>query len=66
VKHPAFERLDKLMKPIIEQGAQIYVCELSAEFRGIKQTDLVDGTKLAGAATYITLLSDPSFAVVNF
>ena len=66
VKHPAFDRLDKLMKPIIEQGVQIYVCELSAEFRGIKQSDLVDGTKLAGAATYITLLSDPSFAVVNF
>ncbi len=66
VKHPAFERLDKLMVPIIEQGAQIYVCELSAEFRGIKQADLVEGTKLAGAATYITLLSDPSFAVVNF
>jgi predicted peroxiredoxin/TusA-related sulfurtransferase len=66
VKHPAFERLDKLMEPLIEQGAQIYVCELSAEFRGIKQADLVEGTKLAGAATYITLLSDPSFAVVNF
>jgi predicted peroxiredoxin/TusA-related sulfurtransferase len=66
VKHPAFERLDQLMEPLIEQGAQIYVCELSAEFRGIKQADLVEGTKLAGAATYITLLSDPSFAVVNF
>ncbi len=66
VKHPAFERLDKLMLPLIEQGVQIYVCELSAEFRGIKQADLVEGTKLAGAATYITLLSDPSFAVVNF
>jgi len=66
VKHPAFDRLDKLMEPIIEAGAKIYVCELSAEFRGIKQEDLVEGTKLAGAATYITLLSDPSFAVVNF
>ncbi len=66
VKHPAFDRLDKLMAEIIEQGVQIYVCELSAEFRGIKQSDLADGTKLAGAATYITLLSDPSFAVVNF
>jgi len=66
VKHPAFDRLDKLMGPIIEAGAKVYVCELSAEFRGIKQEDLVEGTKLAGAATYITLLSDPSFAVVNF
>lgn len=66
VKHPAFDRLDKLMEPLIEQGVEIFVCELSAEFRGIKQSDLVEGTKLAGAATYITLLSDPSFAVVNF
>lgn len=66
VKHPAFERLDKLMTEVIKSGAQVYVCELSATFRGMKQGDLVDGTKLAGAATYITLLSDPSFAIVNF
>ena len=66
VKHPAFDRLDKLMTEIIEKGAKIYVCELSAEFRGMKQKDLVNGTSLAGAATYITLLSDPTYAVVNF
>jgi len=66
VKHPAFDRLDKLMTEVIEKGAKVYVCELSAEFRGIKQEDLVNGTSLAGAATYITLLSDPTYAVVNF
>lgn len=66
VKHPAFDRLDKLMAEVIEKGATVYVCELSAEFRGIKSDDLVEGTKIAGAATYITLLSDPTFAVVNF
>lgn len=66
VKHPAFDRLDVLMKEVIDAGAKVYVCELSAEFRGMKQADLVDGAKLAGAATYITLLSDPSYAVVNF
>ncbi len=66
VKHPAFDRLDKLMAEIIEKGAIVYVCELSAEFRGIKPENLVDGTKIAGAATYITLLSDPTYAVVNF
>ena len=66
VKHPAFDRLDKLMTEIIEKGAKVYVCELSAEFRGMKQEDLVNGTSLAGAATYITLLSDPTYAVVNF
>jgi len=66
VKHPAFDRLDKLMAEIIEAGAKIFVCELSAEFRGMEQKDLVNGTSLAGAATYVTLLSDPTYAVVNF
>lgn len=66
VKHPAFDRLDKLMAEVIEKGATVYVCELSAEFRGIKSENLVEGTKIAGAATYITLLSDPTYAVVNF
>lgn len=66
VKHPAFDRLDKLMQEVIESGIKIYVCELSANFRGIKQKDLVEGAKIAGAATYVTLLSDPSYAVVNF
>lgn len=66
VKHPSFDRLDRLMTEVIEKGAKVYVCELSAEFRGIKQEDLVNGTSLAGAATYITLLSDPTYAVVNF
>jgi predicted peroxiredoxin/TusA-related sulfurtransferase len=66
VKHPSFDRLDKLMAEVIEAGAKVYVCELSAEFRGMKQEDLVNGTSLAGAATYVTLLSDPTYAVVNF
>ncbi len=66
VKHPSFDRLDKVMAEVIEAGAKVYVCELSAEFRGVKQKDLVEGTSLAGAATYVTLLSDPTYAVVNF
>jgi uncharacterized protein len=66
VKHPDFDRLDRLMGDVIKAGARLYVCELSAKFRGIKNTDLVEGAKLAGAATYIELLSDPSFAIVNF
>lgn len=66
VKHPAFDRLDRLMGEVIKAGATVYVCELSATFRNMKQADLVEGAKLAGAATYVTLLSDPSYAVVNF
>ncbi|MDY9923549.1 DsrE family protein [Methanobacterium sp.] len=66
VKHPAFDRLDYMMMEAVDGGATIYVCELSANFRGIKQKDLEDGCKLAGAATYVTLLSDPTYAVVNF
>lgn len=66
VKHPDFDRLDRLMEEVLKAGARLYVCELSAKFRGIKKGDLVEGAKLAGAATYIELLSDPSFAIVNF
>ncbi|WP_424359893.1 DsrE family protein [Methanocella sp. MCL-LM] len=66
VKHPAFERLDKMMEEVIKAGAKVYVCELSAQFRGIKQKDLVEGVKLAGAATYLELLSDPSYTIANF
>jgi len=66
VKHPAFERLDKMMDDVIKAGAKIYVCELSAQFRGIKSTDIVPGAKLAGAATYLELLSDPSYTIANF
>lgn len=66
VKHPAFERLDKMMDEVIKAGAKVYVCELSAQFRGIKAADLVEGVKLAGAATYLELLSDPSYTIANF
>jgi Predicted peroxiredoxins len=66
VKHPAFPVLSQLMDEVIKAGATVYACELSASFRGIKETDLVPGVKLAGAATFIQLLSDPGNAVVNF
>ncbi|WFN35617.1 DsrE family protein [Methanogenium sp. S4BF] len=66
VKHPAFERLDLLMDEVIKAGATVYVCELSAKFRGIGPESLVDGVRLAGAATYLELLSNPANAVVNF
>ncbi|MBP2133699.1 putative peroxiredoxin/TusA-related sulfurtransferase [Methanomicrobium sp. W14] len=66
VKHPAFDRLDSLMDEVIKAGAKIYVCELSAQFRGINETNLVSGMTIAGAATYIDLISNPANAVVNF
>ncbi|WAI01717.1 DsrE family protein [Methanogenium organophilum] len=66
VKHPEFERLDHLMEDVIKAGATVYVCELSAKFRGIGADDLVEGVRLAGAATYLELLSNPANAVVNF
>ncbi|PWR74520.1 DsrE family protein [Methanospirillum lacunae] len=66
VKHPAFDRLDSMMKEVLDAGATVFACELSASFRGIKDTDLVDGIKIAGAATYLQLLSDPAFSIVNF
>lgn len=66
VKHPDFPQLSQLMDEMLKAGVTIYACELSAKFRGISEADLVPGVKLAGAATYINLLSDPTYAVVNF
>jgi predicted peroxiredoxin/TusA-related sulfurtransferase len=66
VKHPDFPPLDQMMDDVMKAGATIYVCELSAKFRKIGEADLVDGVKLAGAATYLQLLSDPEYAIVNF
>jgi len=66
VKHPAFKRLDVMMKEVLDAGATVYACELSASFRGITDKQLVEGVKIAGAATYLQLLSDPGFSVVNF
>lgn len=66
VKHPDFDRLDHLMDEVVRAGATIYACELSAKFRGITAASLADGVKLAGAATYLQLLSDPTYAIVNF
>nr|WP_319537797.1 DsrE family protein [uncultured Methanospirillum sp.] len=66
VKHPAFNRLDILMKEVLDAGAMVFACELSVSFRGITDSDLVDGVKIAGAATYLQLLSDPGFSIVNF
>ncbi len=66
VKHPAFAPLDQLMDEMMKAGVTMYACELSATFRGLTENDLAPGVKLAGAATYIQLLSDPTYAVVNF
>jgi len=66
IKHPDFPHLSQLMDEVIKAGVTIYACELSVKFRGIAEESLVPGVKLAGAATYIQLLSDPSYAVVNF
>ncbi len=66
VKHPAFDRLDVMMKDVLDAGATVFACELSASFRGISDSDLVEGVKIAGAATYLQLLSDPGFSIVNF
>jgi predicted peroxiredoxin/TusA-related sulfurtransferase len=66
VKHPAFERLDRIMDEVIGAGAAVFVCEISAQFRGIGESDLVGGVKIAGAATYLDLVSNPANAVVNF
>ena len=60
VKHPAFPKLSELIKNALNSGIKIYVCELSAEFRGIGSKNLEDGFEIAGAPTFFNYLSKPN------
>ncbi len=60
VKHPAFPKLSELVQDIIKRGVKVYVCELSAEFRGISENNLEDGFEIAGAPTFFNYLSKPN------
>ncbi len=54
------------MDEVIKACATVYVCELSATFRGVGPDDLVEGVRLAGVATYLELLANPANAIVHF
>jgi len=60
VKHPAFPKLSDLVKDIVKKGVKIYVCELSAQFRGITRENLEEGFEIAGAPTFFNYLSKPN------
>ncbi len=60
VKHPAFPKLSEMVKNALNSGIKVYVCELSAEFRGINQKNLEDGFEIAGAPTFFNYLSKPN------
>lgn len=64
VKHPAFPKLSELVKNALNSGIKVYVCELSAEFRGINQKNLEDGFEIAGAPTFFNYLSKPNIRPV--
>ncbi|WP_456472518.1 DsrE family protein [Methanocaldococcus sp.] len=60
VKHPAFPKLGDMVRDILKKGVKVYVCELSAEFRGINEENLEDGFEIAGAPTFLNYLSRPN------
>jgi hypothetical protein len=60
VKHPAFPKLSEMVKNALNSGIKVYVCELSAEFRGINNDNLEDGFEIAGAPTFFNYLSKPN------
>jgi len=60
VKHPDFPKLGDLVRMAIKNGIKIYVCELSAKFRGIDEKNLEDGFEIAGAPTFLNYLSKPN------
>ncbi|ADG13029.1 DsrE family protein [Methanocaldococcus infernus] len=60
VKHPDFPKLGDLVRDVIKKGVKVYVCELSAKFRGIDEKNLEDGFEIAGAPTFLNYLSKPN------
>ncbi|MDK2987145.1 MAG: uncharacterized protein PWQ47_283 [Methanothermococcus sp.] len=60
VKHPDFPKLSDLVKMALNNGIKVYVCELSAKFRGISEKNLEEGFEIAGAPTFFNYLSKPN------
>ncbi|ENN96354.1 DsrE family protein [Methanocaldococcus villosus KIN24-T80] len=60
VKHPDFPKLGDLVRKAIKEGVKVYVCELSAKFRGINEENLEEGFEIAGAPTFLNYLSKPN------
>jgi peroxiredoxin family protein len=47
-----------MMKEARELGVKFYACSTSMAMMGVKETDLVEGTKILGASAFLNLAAD--------
>lgn len=63
MKQKNVDSLPELMKSAKENGVRLLACQMSMDLMGIKHEELVDGTEIAGVATFIAS-SDESNATM--
>ena len=49
---------DEMIKQAKELGVNFYACSTSMSLMGVKQEDLMDGTKVLGASKFLDLAAD--------
>lgn len=49
---------DEMIKQAKELGVNFYACSTSMSLMGVKQEDLIDGTKVLGASKFLDLAAD--------
>ncbi|MGD9963263.1 MAG: DsrE/DsrF/DrsH-like family protein, partial [Thermoplasmata archaeon] len=49
---------DEMIKQAKELGVNFYACSTSMALMGVKQEDLIDGTKVLGASKFLDLAAD--------
>lgn len=55
VNYPGY---DEMLKQAKELGVNFYACSTSMSLMGVKQEDLIDGTKVLGASKFLDLAAD--------
>jgi len=49
---------DEMMKQAKELGVNFYACSTSMSIMGVKESDLIEGTKILGATKFLDLAAD--------
>ncbi|TET22868.1 MAG: hypothetical protein E3J71_04615 [Candidatus Stahlbacteria bacterium] len=52
IQSPQERNLAEMMAELAQKGAKIKACGTCAKFRGLKRTDIIEGTKLAGMVVF--------------
>jgi len=64
VRAEAFPSLEDLIKSFFEQGGRMFVCVPCLKARGIDESQLIEGAKMASAATVVSEASTSDSTMV--